>query len=209
MSARNFTSRSGGRGYSNLRLVNVMGALLGAHESRVSGVHEHVGMSLLDDVAVEVSRVEKARQFAPAILPIWTSVLVYFVDTCELGVPGRALVRIAGLVADSHNVPLLGGLLHQRQQIARQYHVAHVVHGHVPIDAIVGQLGGHDSATAIVDQDVKPVRAVPDCLGHLLSPSPVAEIALHPDDAVRLIFSELFCDSLLGSIDDVLETEMM
>jgi hypothetical protein len=183
--------------------VDVLRALLGADESGMCGVHEKIGMPLLGDVTVEVSGVEQYGELAPAVLPIGAGVLVDLIEAGKLGIAWRALVRVARLVGDAHDVALLRGLLHQWEKVACQHHVAHVVYGHVPVDAIVCEVGAHDSASAVVDEDVNTVGVVLDCLGHLFGSSPVTQVALHPLDAIGLVLSELIGDNGFCTVHDV------
>ena len=64
----------------------------------------------------------------------------------------RFLLWRLGLALDL--ISLLRRLLHQRQEMRCQNGVAHVVDGHVPVDAVVGELVGHDATGGVVDEDV-------------------------------------------------------
>ena len=188
----------------NSRLMDVLGTLLRAHDTGVRRVHDDVRMSVFGDVTVKVSSVQDTGQLAATVLPVGSDVPVDLVEAGELCVARGAVVHVARLVADADDVALLGCLLHQRQQMAGQNYMAHVVDGHVSIDAIVGQLGCHDAPAAVVDQDIEPVRLALDDLGHLLHAPPVAQVAFKPYCSVRLVLAQLLCEGFLGAFLDFL-----
>ena len=101
---------------------------LGRDEPRVSCVGEDVGI-FTGQVLVEVFGVQNAGKLATAILPVGSKILVQVLNRVELGILGRALVRIGCLVDDSDGVACLCGLLDQGQEVRGEDDMSHVVSG--------------------------------------------------------------------------------
>lgn len=179
--------------------MDILDALLGLHEAGMDRVCEDVGVRRRQ-VFREVLAVQHLRELRPSILPVGTQVLIELVQRGELGVARRALVGV-GAEADDAHFALLGGLLEQRQEVAREDDMTDVVHGHVTVDAVVGELKGHDPARGVVDQDVDSVCFLGDCGGGLRRCDPVCEIALDPSDLLCCGLVEVGLDGGQALID--------
>lgn len=79
--------------------------------------------------------------------------------------------------------------------------MADVVYCHVAVDAVVGQLVGHDATGGIVHQDVDAVGRFLDVLGNVLHLGQVGEITLDPFRLVGGFSAEVFGDGLFGALD--------
>lgn len=167
------------------------------------------GIKLAGQILQRLDRVRQGdcthtRQFASTILPVWAKVPIKLLKVLELGVAGCSLVGIAGLVADSHHVALLGGLFHQREQVRRENDMPHMIQSHVSVHTIVCELVSHDSAGGVVDQDVKSVVLFLDLLGHVLGSRPVGYIALEPFRLIRGLLAQVLGDGFFGSVNSLL-----
>ena len=111
---------------------------------------------------------------------------------------------VRGQVDDPDRVALGCGLLHDGQQVAGQRDVAHVVERHVAIDAVGGELVGHDAAAGVVDQDVDAVGLVGDSVGGFFGLLEVGQIAPKPGHFLRRLFAHLLCDCAERVLDHVL-----
>lgn len=86
----------------------------------------------------------------------------------------------------------------------RENDMAHVIHSHMPVDTVVSELVGHDTPRSIIHQNIKTICVVLDLLSDLLDALPVAHVALEPFRAPGLLGTEVFCDGILGAVDDFL-----
>ena len=184
-----------------IRLVDVLVAHLRRHEARVCRVDEDLGVRRRQ-VLGQVARVQDGGELGAAVLAVGAQVAVHLFERFELGVRGRGLVRVRGLVDDADSVARVGGFFEKRQEMARERGVAKVVDGHVAVDAVVGQLVGHDASSGVVDEDVEAVRRFGDFVGDLDRALPVREVELEPDHLLGRGFAELFRHHFFGPVDD-------
>ena len=189
---------------ANSRLVNVLGTHLGVDDAGMGRVHQDVGILLERDLAVEVARVEDGGELAPAVLRVGPEVGVELVDVFKLDVLGCRLVQVARLVDDAHRVAGAGRLLDEGQEVGGEHDVAHVVEGHVPVDAAVCQLLRHDAPGGVVDEYVEAVRRRGDFVGHGGHLVPVGQVAPDPGRAVGVLLAQLLGHGLLRAPDHVL-----
>lgn len=108
---------------------------------------------------------------------------------------------VAGQVDDADDVPILSGLLHQRQKMGSQDDMAHVVHSHVPVDAVLSELIGHDTPSGVVDQDIQAISRILDLLSHILHLLPIAQVTVQPLGLVSSSLTHFFGNRRLGAIN--------
>ena len=113
-------------------------------------------------------------------------------------------MRVGGLDAYPDCVALLRGLLENGHEVRIEDDVPHVVDGHVAIDAVLGELVGHDAAAGVVDEDVDAVGSLGDLVGDFFDFGPVAHVALEPGDFLSNLGAHLFRDDFFVVVDDFL-----
>ena len=177
-------------------------AHLGRDEARVRGVDEDFRVRGRREVFGEVARVQDGGELGAAVLAVRAQVAVHLFEGGKLGVRGRGLVRVGRLVDDADRVALVRGSFEEGEEVARQRGVAKVVDGHVAVDAVVGELVGHDASCRVVDQDVEAVGRGGDLVGDVHDASPVGEVELQPDHLFRGRFAELGGHGFGGAVDD-------
>lgn len=69
------------------------------------------------------------------------------------------------------------------------------------VDAIIGQLVGHDSTSGVIEQDVQAIGRFADLFSNSRDRCPIREVAKNPFCLVCLVLAKLLCDRLLGSLD--------
>ena len=72
------------------------------------------------------------------------------------------------------------------------------------VDAIVGQLVGHDPTCSVVDQNVQPIGTTCNLIGCFQGLLPVREITLQPYDLLCSFVSQFLSNSRDGTIDHIL-----
>lgn len=77
------------------------------------------------------------------------------------------------------------------------------IDGHVAVDAIVSELVSHDPPCGISNQDIDPVGALCDLVGHGFDSGPVGHVALEPGDFLCSFLSHLLADGFQGILDDL------
>lgn len=77
--------------------------------------------------------------------------------------------------------------------------VGDMVDGHVTIDALVGELSGHDASSRIQHQRVDVIRQLPDLLRRIDGRLPVGELDGNIVEASGFVFAEFLRD-LLSSV---------
>jgi len=82
--------------------------------------------------------------------------------------------------------------------------MAHMVDGHMFVNTVVSLLRCHDSTTAVVHQDIEPIRVLLDRLRDMHCASPVTQIALHPNDTICLVLPKLLGNCHFCALDRVL-----
>jgi hypothetical protein len=108
-------------------------------------------------------------------------------------------VRVGGLDRDPDRGTEGGGSFEEREEVRGQHHVADVVYGHVPVDAVVCELVGHDAAGGVQDQDVEAVGLRGDLLGGFGDGGPVGEVRKFDEgDFARDLAVELVGDVFQG-----------
>ena len=78
--------------------------------------------------------------------------------------------------------------------------IANVVHCHVPVDAVLSKLVGHDPPGRVQDRDIEAVGL----RGDLFGGRPVAQVSFHEGDFARVLCPELVGDVFQFAVDGFL-----
>lgn len=133
--------------------MDIFLAHLGVDDSGVHSVGEDLGL-FGGQMLGEKFDVEHFGEFGAAILWIGTYVAVDFFDRGELGVGRCTFVEVGADGHDADCVSVLRCLLEQGKEMGSQDDVTDMIECEVTVHTIVGELVGHDTTTAVVDQDI-------------------------------------------------------